>query len=102
VLEGIQDLERLLAKITLGTATPRDLPRPWPARLRTVAASSTNCLAQFETAGLRCELDQLAGLSRQDPRCDFPTSLPSTIADGGTIRDGFRADLDEPAQSEPE
>jgi len=92
VLGGIQDLERLLAKITLGTATPRDvlaLGRSL-AQLPRVAV----LLEQFEATGLRREIDPVTDV------CDkilgaIAEEPPVNLADGGTIRDGFRADLDE-------
>jgi DNA mismatch repair protein MutS len=92
VLGDIQDLERLLAKVTLGTATPRDLLGLGRSlsQLPRVAA----LLQQFDTPGLRREMDLVTGVCEKilGAIADEP---PINLADGGTIRDGFRADLDE-------
>jgi DNA mismatch repair protein MutS len=92
VLGDIQDLERLLAKVTLGTATPRDvlgLGRSL-SQLPRIAA----LLQQFETPGLHREMDLVSDVCEKilGAIADEP---PFNLADGGTIRDGFRADLDE-------
>lgn len=94
-LARMLDLERLLARITVGTATPRDLLglgrtlacvpdlRPalepaQPARLRAAAA------ALDDVAELR---DRLLAAISENP--------PANPADGGVIRSGFSAGLDE-------
>ena len=94
-LARILDLERLLAKITLGTANPRDvyglgrtlseipklrppLADPVPARL----------------AQVRAALDELADI-RDLILAAIADEPPVNPADGGVIRQGFSADLDE-------
>ena len=95
-LGGILDLERLLAKVTLGSAGPRDLlalgrslekipalkrcfDTQQAARLRSICTTaSTNCPTSRNLI-----LEAIA---------DEP---PLNLADGGTIRAGFHAELDE-------
>jgi len=91
-LGGVQDLERLLAKVTLGTASPRDMLGL--GRSLAQLPQVMKIAGQFETPGLRNEIDLV-----QDVRDKILTAIadepPVNIADGGTIRDGFQADLDE-------
>ena len=89
-LEGILDIERLLAKATLGSAAPRDLLalgrslEKIPALKRLVGQVAH--LPHFED-----ELADVANLILE-AIADEP---PLSIADGGTIRAGFNAGLDE-------
>ena len=95
ILGGILDLERLLAKITLGSATPREvlalgksldaipglrerLAQGVSGRLRDVAARLD------EVPEVRAKI--LEGLA-DDP--------PLNLVDGGTIRGGWHKELDE-------
>ena len=93
--EGIFDLERLLAKITLGTASPRELAalRGSIDRLPALAqaASKLNASRMKE---LHSRLDLLEDLRELLSKAlhDEP---PPVLADGGVIRDGYNADLDE-------
>jgi DNA mismatch repair protein MutS len=92
ILASIQDLERLLAKVTLGTASPRDmlgLGRSL-AQLPQVAKIA----GQLETAGLRREFDLVEDV-REKILSAIADEPPANLSDGGTIRDGFQADLDE-------
>jgi DNA mismatch repair protein MutS len=91
-LESVLDLERLLAKITLGTAGPRELLALGRslAKLPEIAKLT----GALEASKLRQELDvmedvcgKLLGALSDEP--------PVNLADGGTIRDGFNAELDE-------
>lgn len=88
ILGSIQDLERLLARVTLGTAGPREmlaLGRSL-AQLPALNRAAARFLARpvEEAAEVRERI--LATLA------DNP---PVTIADGGAVREGCRADLDE-------
>ena len=94
-LAGILDMERLLAKVTLGTAGPRELlalgrsMEKIPALRRLIAArQSTRLRAIHEQA------DELADVAKMvlEAIADEP---PLNVADGGTIRAGFHAELDE-------
>ncbi|HEY1341872.1 MAG TPA: DNA mismatch repair protein MutS, partial [Bryobacteraceae bacterium] len=94
-LEGILDLERLLAKVTLGSAGPRDVLALGRSLERIPALKQ--CFDTQQAARLRSihngldELTDVAGLIL-DAIADEP---PLTIADGGAIRQGFHAGLDE-------
>jgi DNA mismatch repair protein MutS len=91
-LGAIQDLERLLAKVTLGTATPRDMLALGRSlvQLPTIAKLT----AQLETPSLRPEMDLLTDLSEKILAA-ISDSPPVNLADGGAIRDGFHPELDE-------
>ncbi|HEY6988096.1 MAG TPA: DNA mismatch repair protein MutS [Bryobacteraceae bacterium] len=91
-LGGIQDLERLLAKLTLGTGTPRDLLAlgrslaQLPALIQLTAACETPAL-RFEADPVEDVASQILAAIAAEP--------PVNLADGGTIREGFDAKLDE-------
>ncbi len=94
-LGNILDLERLFAKVTIGNATPRDLlalGRSLDAipPLREKLASAV-CARLGETAAGLDEVPQARDRILQGI-ADEP---PVNIADGGTIRDGCHAELDE-------
>ncbi len=94
-LDGVLDMERLLSRITLETANPRDL--------LALAASLARLPGIREALGrFRCE--RLAGLQASvddlaDLRARIENTLveepPLTMADGGVIRGGVEAELDE-------
>jgi DNA mismatch repair protein MutS len=94
-LAGILDIERLLAKVTLGSAGPRDLLalgrslEKIPALKR---AFDTQQAARLRS--LHERLDALPDVTNLilEAIADEP---PLNIADGGTIRPGFNAQLDE-------
>ncbi|MEJ7604918.1 MAG: DNA mismatch repair protein MutS [Bryobacteraceae bacterium] len=93
LLSTVLDLERLLAKITIGSAGPREVL----ALGRSLAQIP---LLKIETGGA----EQLQNIfSRLDPIDELSSRIlgsiseqpPIHLADGGTIRDGFHAELDE-------
>jgi len=94
-LEGVLDLERLLARVSLGTATPRDLL----ALGRSLAA--VPALKQQAVGVEAARLRELAG--RLDEVAEVRDAIlagiadhpPVNLADGGVIRDGYHAELDE-------
>jgi DNA mismatch repair protein MutS len=94
-LSGILDIERLLAKVTLGTAGPRELLalgrsiEKIPALRRALGTRQS-----VRLRALRTQADELADVAKLvlDAISDEP---PLNIADGGTIRAGFHAELDE-------
>ncbi len=94
-LRGVQDLERLVARVSMGTAGPRDLTslaeslRLLP-RVRSVIAELQAPL----TTSLRAEIDELADV-RDRIAAALVDEPPALARDGGLIRDGFDADLDE-------
>jgi DNA mismatch repair protein MutS len=96
-LEGVQDVARIAARMSLGRATPRDLA----ALGRSITNASL--LAQALPAGAAFDADrtrlretcvELGGLARliADACVDEP---PSHMREGGLFRDGFDAELDE-------
>jgi DNA mismatch repair protein MutS len=110
-LDGIQDLERLTSRVTLGVATPRDLLALRQSLDKTPAlralvgppAAQTNGGAQGGAQHvkstrrlheLREQLDELADVRDKIARgiADDP---PAMAADPGVIRRGFNAELDE-------
>ena len=95
VFKGIQDLERLVSRIALSTAGPRDLAacaRPCPRchGLRCCSTASRRrwcgaCAGSSTTSQTSAD-----GSKRQS--ADEP---PALARDGGFVRDGVDADLDE-------
>jgi DNA mismatch repair protein MutS len=94
-LHGILDLERLFARAVGGTATPRDLAairaslERLPALARALAAASATLVSQALDEIDPCD-DLVDLLSRA--LVDAP---PLGLRDGGVIRDGYHAELDE-------
>ncbi|HLH19030.1 MAG TPA: DNA mismatch repair protein MutS [Bryobacteraceae bacterium] len=94
-LAGILDIERLLAKVTLGSAGPRDV-LALGRSLEKIPALK-RCFDTRQSGRLRSlydrldELTDVAGLIL-DAIADEP---PLNLADGGTIRAGYRPELDE-------
>jgi DNA mismatch repair protein MutS len=93
ILSGILDLERLLAKVTLGTAGPRDML----ALGRSLAQTSS---LRFDTS----KSGRLRDIARRlDPVEELSSRIllaiaenpPVNLADGGTVRAGYDRELDE-------
>src|SRR5207248_673976 len=93
--EGLFDLERLLSKITVGTGSPRELTalRASIERLPTVAAVLERATSK-RFAQLRKELDLLSDLGEFLTKA-ISDEPPFVLADGGVIREGYHADLDD-------
>ncbi|MGO4879872.1 MAG: DNA mismatch repair protein MutS [Bryobacteraceae bacterium] len=94
-LSAILDIERLLAKITMGIANPRDVLALGRSLEKIPALKST-----FETqraARLRDLHDRLDEVTEARDRIlqAIAGEPPINLADGGTIRAGFNAELDE-------
>src|SRR5215470_13490903 len=94
-LGGILDIERLLAKVTLGSAGPRDL-LALGRSLEKIPALK-RCFDTQQAARLRSiheRLDELADVANLilEAISDEP---PINLTDGGTIRAGFHPELDE-------
>jgi DNA mismatch repair protein MutS len=95
ILSGICDVERILGRLAVGTATPRDLVAlrdslaalPRLAEVRRRLAAPLLGLA----TGAGDVLSDVEGLIRA-AIADEPAADP---ADGGVVRDGYRADLDD-------
>ncbi len=94
-LAGILDLERLLAKVTLGSASPRDLLALGRSLEKIPALKRCFDTQQAERLrSLHDRLDELSDVSSLilGAIADEP---PLNLVDGGTIRAGYHAELDE-------
>jgi DNA mismatch repair protein MutS len=94
-LGGILDLERLLAKITLGSANPRDVLALGRSLEKLPALK--RCFDTQQAARLRNlhdRLDELTDVANLilEAIADEP---PLNLVDGGTIRAGYHLELDE-------
>ncbi|QLG28057.1 DNA mismatch repair protein MutS [Halorarum halophilum] len=87
------DLERLVGRVTRGRADARDL-RSLHATLEAVPEIRDALADVPELADLRDSLDALADL-RERIDAAIVEDPPTDITDGGVVRDGFDADLDE-------
>ena len=94
-LRGVSDLERLMSRIVLGVANARDLCAlkdsiaAVPAITRVLAACTAPLLRERAEAW-----DDLAQLAAKIEQAIHPEPPPS-VKDGGLIRDGYNADLDD-------
>jgi DNA mismatch repair protein MutS len=92
-LESILDLERLLAKISLSSAGPRDLL----ALARSLAVIPTLAAHSFSAAllhDIQGRLDPIPEV-RDRVLSAIAEEPPANLSDGGTIRSGFDPALDE-------
>jgi DNA mismatch repair protein MutS len=94
-LKAIHDLERVVARAALGVATPRDLAGLRQSlaaipRARLVIADLTAPLVR----SLHGEIDELVDV-RDDVARTLADDPPAQARDGGAIRDGVDAELDE-------
>src|SRR5579883_1018377 len=92
-LESILDLERLLAKVTLSSAGPRDLA----ALARSLAVIPELKRQPAKSARLldvQSRMDEVEEV-RGRVLGALAEELPANLADGGVIRDGFDPRLDE-------
>ena len=94
-LQGVHDLERLMTKVVYGTVTPREL--------LSLAYTAAN-LPRVREAASHFEATLLAALyEKLDPLQEMRALIEAAIdedapvnrKDGGYIRHGYRADLDE-------
>jgi DNA mismatch repair protein MutS len=95
ILTAILDLERLLAKIAIGTAGPKELLSL--GRSLAAVPSLKQALAETKSdrlQALNAALDEIAEV-RDAILTAISEEAPLRLTDGGTIRDGFDPDLDE-------
>jgi DNA mismatch repair protein MutS len=94
-LDGILDLERLLSRVTLETANPRDI-LALAASLAKIPATkqALSKLAAERLKLLHGSLDDLADLRGRIEKTIVPEP-PLSFADGGVIATGVDRDLDE-------
>jgi DNA mismatch repair protein MutS len=94
-LAAVLDLERLLAKATLGTATPRELLALGKSLAAIPALKRlTASLAATRVRDIHGSMDEVADV-RERILNGLSDEPPVNLADGGTIRDGTNAELDE-------
>src|SRR5580700_10137246 len=93
-LRGVQDLERLASRATLGLATPRDLValRQSVARIPLLRRYLANCAAA-RSAALHAGMDELADVQQRLEHA-IAEEPPALASDPGVIRRGFDAELD--------
>jgi DNA mismatch repair protein MutS len=94
-LGSVQDLDRILGRVTLGTASPRDL---------TALARSLRALPPAAEALGECAAPVLRALLKEmDPPLEVAADVegtlvdepPGTLKDGGVVREGVDSELDE-------
>jgi len=94
-LSGVLDVERLLAKITIGSAGPRELLalgrslEKIPSLKKTIEGRQARRLA-----ALREQLDEMPEV-RDRILSAIADAPPVNVVDGGAIRAGYNAELDE-------
>ena len=98
-LDGVRDLERLAGRAAAGRATPRELGslRDSLRRLPDVMEALTGLAVRERSAALselEAQLDLLADVAARLAD-GLEERLPALLADGGVIRPGFDAELDE-------
>ncbi len=94
-LDGILDLERLLSRVTLETANPRDLIALGASLTRIPQVRATLAgLAAARIGTLHALLDELGDL-RAKIEQTIVAEPPMTLSDGGVIAAGIDKDLDE-------
>ncbi|SRR5579871_2262776 len=94
-MDGFGDLERLLSRVVLGTAHPRDLLSLGVSleRVPKLKADAGACVAA-RLKDLAGRLDELADVAALLSRA-ISGEAPLNLSDGGVIREGFNAELDE-------
>ncbi len=92
ILKGVPDLERTLSKITLGSRNPRDLQALSLGLGRVPALRNLLRDAGLDDIAAACRpLEELT--ARLDAH--LLDELPAVLTDGGVIRGGINAELDE-------
>jgi DNA mismatch repair protein MutS len=96
IMGETHDLERLLAKITMATAGPRELLvlarslAKVPALKQALKPASTSA----RLSELHARLDEVAEVRDRTLKA-LADDPPPNLADGGSIREGFHAELDQ-------
>jgi DNA mismatch repair protein MutS len=94
-LARIGDLERLTTRICTGRATPRDLNALYTALREVIALRQTlEGTTSAEISTLRGTLDPLDAVATVIAHA-IESDPPLALADGGVIRKGYNAELDE-------
>lgn len=95
LLKEVADLERLVGRLNLGTASPRDLlalnrSLSKTPKINEALSDASSLLLQVLSENI-FELPETRDLID----CSISDDAPLNISDGGVIRDGFNAELDE-------
>ncbi|HEY6305103.1 MAG TPA: DNA mismatch repair protein MutS [Candidatus Angelobacter sp.] len=94
-LDGVLDMERLLSRVTLETANPRDVLALNASLNRTpLIKNALSRLQSARLAELRSLLDELSDLRERMEKTIVPEP-PLTLADGGVIQPGVDPELDD-------
>jgi DNA mismatch repair protein MutS len=95
-LDGVLDLERLLSRVTLETASPRDVLALASslAKIPAIKAAASQLAAAERLRTLHGLLDDLSNLRERIEKTIVPEP-PLTFADGGVIAPALDRDLDE-------
>jgi DNA mismatch repair protein MutS len=94
-LVGVQDLERLAGRVTLGVASPRDLLglRQSLSRVPLLRKYLGNCSSERLSA-LHAQMDELSDV-RERIELALADDPPALASDPGVIRRGYDAELDQ-------
>ncbi|MGH9569618.1 MAG: DNA mismatch repair protein MutS, partial [Candidatus Angelobacter sp.] len=94
-LQGVLDIERLLSRVTLETANPRDVLALCASLNRTpLIRAALSRLSSPRLTGLHSLLDEMADL-RGRIENTIVSEPPLTLNDGGVIKPGADQELDE-------
>ncbi len=95
-LDGVLDLERLLSRVTLETANPRDVLALGAscAKIPGIKAAVARLMSVARWQKLHTSLDDLQDL-RQKIEATLVAEAPLSFADGGVISSGIDPELDE-------
>ena len=94
-LAGVHDLERLVGRVTLGVASPRDLLglRQSVSRIPLLRKYLGNC-ASARLAVLHAQMDELSDV-RERIESALADDPPALASDPGVIRRGYNPELDQ-------
>ncbi len=94
-LTGVQDLERLAGRVTLGVASPRDLVglRQSLTRIPLLRKYLGNS-ASAKLVGLHAQMDELSDV-RERIEAGLADDPPALASDPGVIRHGYNDELDQ-------
>jgi len=94
-LDGVYDLERLVSRVSAGSAGPRDLLALADSLERLPQLAETLTVSGHPAlTNLAARLDPVAPASAEIRR-SLVDEPPATLKDGGVIREGFDPELDE-------
>ena len=95
LLKGVADLDRLIGKVNLGSATARDMLALNRSLKQTPEINS--CLINAKSLLIQVLSENIFELPEIKELIDrsIADEPPVNLADGGTIRDGYHAELDE-------